>query len=117
MCGTQSKSCFKIHVDLEHFSPHNYLFAAKPQDKNFGKNICMKITSLLFTHYSKRNILNSNLSVRHELDVLETTVQGITEPGLPNHDHMLAQPLPENLTGNSLTVKRAWIERRQQMKP
>ena len=91
MCGTQSKSSFKIHVELEHFSPHNFLFAAKPQNKSFGKNICMKITSLLFTHYSKRNMMNSNVSVMHEFDVLETTAQGITEPGLPNRDNILTQ--------------------------
>ena len=49
----------------------------------------MKITSLLFTHYSKGNMLNSNMSMTHEFDVLETTAQGITEPGLPNRDHIL----------------------------
>ena len=92
MFGTESKSIFKIHVDLEHFSPRNHLFSAKPQNESFGENICMKITSLLFTHYSKPNMLNSNMSMTHEFDVLETTAQGITEPGLPNRDHILAQP-------------------------
>ena len=90
MCGTQSKSSFKIHVDLQHFSPHNYLFAAKPQIESFGENIYMKITSLLFTHYSKQNMLNSDMSMTHEFDILETIAQGIMEPGLPNRDHMLA---------------------------
>ena len=52
----------------------------------------MKITSLLFTHYSKGNMLNSNMSMTHEFDILETTAQGITEPGLPNRDHIFAQP-------------------------
>ena len=51
----------------------------------------MKVTSLLFTHYSTRNMLNSNMLMIHEFDVLETTAQGITEPGLPNRDHKLAQ--------------------------
>ena len=71
--------CFKIHVELEHFSPRDYLFVVKPQDNSSGKNICMKITSLLFTHYTKGNMLNSNTSMTHEFDVLETTAQGITE--------------------------------------
>ena len=57
----------------------------------------MKITSSLFTHYSKGNMLNSNMSMMHEFDVLETTAQGITEPGLPNHDHILAQPFAEKI--------------------
>ena len=92
MCGTESKSSFKIQIDLEHFSPCNYLFSAKPQNESFGENICMKITSLLFTHYSKQNMLNSNMSMTHEFDILETTAQGLTKPGLLNHDHILAQP-------------------------
>ena len=33
--------------------------------------------------------MNSNVSVMHEFDVLETTAQGITEPGLPNRDNIL----------------------------
>ena len=37
-------------------------------------------------------MLNSNMSMTHEFDVLETTMQGITEPGLPNRDHILTQP-------------------------
>ena len=57
----------------------------------------MKITSLLFTHYSKRNMLNSNMSMTPEFDVPETTAQGITEPGLPNRDHILAQPSAEKV--------------------
>ena len=36
-------------------------------------------------------MLNSNMSMTHEFDVLETTAHGITEPGLPNRDHILAQ--------------------------
>ena len=51
----------------------------------------MKVTSLLFTHYSTRNMLNSNMLMTHEFDLLETTVQGITELGLRNRDHILAQ--------------------------
>ena len=66
--------------------------SAKPQYESFGEHICMKITSLLFTHYSKPNMLNSSMSMTHEFDVLETTPHGITEPGLPNRDHILAQP-------------------------
>ena len=71
--GTQSTLSFKIHVELEHLLSHNHLFAAKPQNKSFQKNICMKMTSLLFTHYSKQNMMNSNMSMTHEFEVLETT--------------------------------------------
>ena len=69
----------------------------KLQNNSSGKNICMKITSLLFTHYSTGNMLNSNMSMTHEFDVLETTAQGITEPSLPNRDHILAQPFAEKI--------------------
>ena len=48
-------------------------------------------------HYSKGNMLNSNMSMTHEFDVLETTAQGIMEPGLPNRDHILAQPFVEKI--------------------
>ena len=42
-------------------------------------------------------MLNSNMSMTHEFDVLEATAQEITEPGLPNHDHILAQPFVEKI--------------------
>ena len=48
-------------------------------------------------HYSKGNMLNSNMSIMHEFDVLESTAQGITEPGLLNRDHILAQPFAEKI--------------------
>ena len=48
-------------------------------------------------HYSKGNMLNSNMSMTHEFDALETTAQGITEHGLPNRDHILAQPFVEKI--------------------
>ena len=42
-------------------------------------------------------MLNSNMSITHEFDVPETTAQEITEPGLPNRDHILAQPFAEKI--------------------
>ena len=42
-------------------------------------------------------MLNSNMSMMHDFDLLETTAQGITEPGRPNRDHILAQPFVEKI--------------------
>ena len=48
-------------------------------------------------HHSKGNMLNSNMSMTHEFDVLETTAQGITETDLPSRDDILAQPFAEKI--------------------